>query len=113
MKIKNRSATEMSRGIHKLYEHFLKNNFNPYTVYRGKELACYTKREADLKVPVYFADSYSSWCRASNENAKGLLRENFLKKAVLALCLINYRPRKGLGWKTSWVPYPRSAIPLW
>ena len=102
IKIANRSATEMYRAIHDLYKHFPKNTFKIYTIYRGKELACYTKIAADLKVPVYFADSYSSWCRGSNENAKGLLRENFLKKAVLAqvsdeeihepLSLMNHRP---------------------
>ena len=113
----------MYRAISELYEHFPKETFKTYTVDRGKEFACYSKVEADLKVPVYFADAYSSWCIGSNENANGLLRENFLKKTDLtriieqevneALCLINHRPRKCLGWKTSWVTYPRSGIPLW
>ena len=48
--------------------------------------------------------------------------ENFLKKTNLAqvteedvneaLCLMNHRPRKCLGWKISWVTYPRSGIHL-
>ena len=42
------------------------------------------KVDADLKVPVYLADAYSSWCRRSHENANGLLRKNFLKKTDLA-----------------------------
>ena len=110
VKIDNRSASEMYRAISELYEHFPKETFKTYTVDRGKEFACYSKVEADLKVPVYFADAYSSWQRGSNENANGLLRENFLKKTDLsriteqevneALCLINHRPRKCLGWKT-------------
>ena len=29
-----------------------------------------------------------------------------------ALYLINHRPRKCLGWKISWVTYPRSGIHL-
>ncbi|MTL67461.1 IS30 family transposase [Turicibacter sanguinis] len=111
VKIDNRSALEMYRAISELYEHFPKDTFKTYTVDRGKEFACYSKVEADLKVPVYFADAYSSWQRGSNENANGLLREFFPKKTDLArvsdeeideaLCLINHRPRKCLGWKTS------------
>ena len=52
-----------------------------------------------------------SWYIGSNENANGLLREFFPKKTDLArvsekeideaLLLINHRPRKCLGWKTS------------
>ena len=123
MKIDNRSTSQIYRVIHKLYEHFPKDTFKNYTVDRGKEFACYSKLEADLKVPVYFADAYSSWQRGSNENANGLLREFFPKKTDLArvsdeeineaLCLINHRTRKCLGKKTAWVTYPRSGIPLW
>ena len=63
----------MYRAISELYEHFPKNTFKTYKVDRGKEFACYSKVEADLKVSVYFADSYSPWQRGSNENANGLL----------------------------------------
>ncbi|MTM66843.1 IS30 family transposase, partial [Turicibacter sanguinis] len=84
VKIDNRSALEMYRAISELYEHFPKDTFKTYTVDRGKEFACYSKVEADLKVPVYFADAYSSWQRGSNENANGLLREFFPKKTDLA-----------------------------
>ncbi|WP_394806290.1 IS30 family transposase [Turicibacter sanguinis] len=68
VKIDNRSATEMYRVISDLYEHFPKDIFKTYTVDRGQEFACYSKVEEDLKVPVYFADAYSSWQRGSNEN---------------------------------------------
>ena len=101
----------MYRAISELYEHFPKDTFKTYTVDRGKEFACYSEVETNLNVPVYFADAYSSWQRGSNENANGLLREFFPKKTDLArvsdkevneaLCLINHRPRKCLGWKTS------------
>ena len=74
----------MYRAISDLYELFPKDTFKTYTVDRGKEFACYSKVEADLKVPVYFADAYSSWQRGSNENANGLLREYFPKKTDLA-----------------------------
>ena len=61
VKIKNRSASEMYRAIRELYEHFPKDTFKTYTVDPGKEFACYSKVETDSKVPVYFADTYSSW----------------------------------------------------
>ena len=111
IKIKNRLASEMYRAVSELCDRFFKDTFKTYTVDWGKEFACYYKLEADLKVPVYFADDYSSWQRGSNENANGLLREFFPKKTDLArvsdeeidevLFLINHRPRKCLGWKTS------------
>ncbi|MTK84922.1 IS30 family transposase, partial [Turicibacter sanguinis] len=49
VKIDNRSALEMYRAISELYEHFPKDTFKTYTVDRGKEFACYSKVEADLK----------------------------------------------------------------
>lgn len=111
IKIANRSASEMYRAISEVYKLFPKGTFRTYTVDRGKEFACYPEVESELKVPVYFADAYSSWQRGSNENANGLLREFFPKKTDLAqvseeeineaLFLINQRPRKCLGWKSS------------
>lgn len=78
---------------------------------RGKEFACYANLETSHDLHVYFADPYSSWQRGSNENANGLLSEFFPKGTDLAqvededlassLDLINYRPRKCLGWRTA------------
>lgn len=111
IKIENRSASEMYRAIYSLIQHFPSNTFKSFTVYRGKEFACYAQVEEKLGIPVYFADSYSSWCIGSNENGNGLLREFFPKKTDLAkiteeelneaLSLIHHRPRKCLNWKTS------------
>ena len=47
VKIKNRSATEMSRAIHELSKHFPKDTFKTYTVDRGKEFACDSQIEAE------------------------------------------------------------------
>lgn len=111
IKLDNRSATEMYRAIRELTEIFPIVIFKSFTVDRGKEFACYHQIEQELGIPVYFADSYSSWQRGSNENANGLLREFFPKKTDLAqisddelreaLSLIHHRPRKCLNWKTS------------
>jgi len=108
--LKNRTASEMERAIKELRKDFGETVFKSYTVDRGKEFACYPEIETQLKVPVYFADPYSSWQRGSNENANGLLREFYPKGTDLAkvseqelkqiLDLMNQRPRKCLEWKT-------------
>lgn len=81
---KNRSASEIYRAIHGLYEQFPQDTFKTYTIDQGKEFACYSKVEANLKIPVYFADSYLSGQRGSNENANDLLREFFPKEDRLS-----------------------------
>jgi transposase, IS30 family len=111
IKIKDRSSAEMLRAIKELQPVFPSETFKTFTVDRGKEFACHVKVKEDLKIPMYFADPYSSWQRGSNENANGLLREFFPKKTDLAqvseeeltraLYLINNRPRKCLKWKSS------------
>jgi len=108
--LKNRTAHEMERAIKEFFITIKGNVFKSYTVDRGKEFACYTNVESQLKVPVYFADPYASWQRGSHENANGLLQESYPKGTDLAdiseqelqqiLELINQRPRKCLNWKT-------------
>jgi len=112
VKLKDRTSKSMKKAIQSLYKNFPSGAFQTVTVDRGKEFACYSSIEKQLKLPVYFADPYSSWQRGSNENANGLLREFFPKKTDLAkvtsgslthaLRLIANRPRKCLGWKTSY-----------
>ncbi|WP_268624874.1 IS30 family transposase [Paenibacillus alvei] len=82
------------------------------TVDRGKEFACYASLENFHNLEVYFADPYSSWQRSSNENGNGILREFFPKghdfasvtdeDLARAICLINNRPRKCLGWMSAY-----------
>ena len=70
------------------------------------------KIENELRIPFYFAEPHSPWQKGSNENTKGLLRENFPKKTNFSTVTqrdlywkgvyrINNRPRKVLGWKTA------------
>jgi IS30 family transposase len=108
--IPDRTATSMQAAITQLYRSLPKGAFQTGTTDRGKEFACASKVQAELGLPLYFADAYSSWQRGSNENANGLLREFYPKKTDLAnvtqqelvhnLFLINNRPRKCLGWKS-------------
>lgn len=73
------------------------------------------RRHADITkqtgVPVFFADPYSSWQKGGVENANKMLRRYFPKgtdfatvtqtDVVNALTLINNKPRKILGYKSS------------
>jgi IS30 family transposase len=61
--------------------------------------------------PVFFTDPYSSWQKGGVENANKMLRRYFPKgtdfatvsqtDVVYALTLINNKPRKILGYKSS------------
>lgn len=115
IKMPDRSAQSMEQAIRTLHAQLPQTAFRTFTTDRGKEFSCYPTVEAELKVPVYFADPYSAWQRGSNENSNGLLREFFPKKTNFdpisqahiqaAVDLINHRPRKCLGWRT-----PHEAI---
>jgi len=70
------------------------------------------KRFTELtNMPVYFAHPYSSWERGTNENTNGLIRRVYKKKTDFRTItksqwrhleyLLNTRPRKVLGYKTS------------
>lgn len=112
VKMEDRSAASMKQAIQYIHTTLPAKGFKTATVDRGKEFACYPSIEKELNINIYFADPYSSWQRGTNENANGLLREFFPKKTDLAkitneelqqaLELINHRPRKCLGWKTSY-----------
>lgn len=78
------------------------------TADNGKEFAEFEKIEEELSTEFYFADTYCSWQRGSNENTNGLLREFFPKgtnfskvtqdEVDKAVYLINNRPCKTLNW---------------
>lgn len=80
------------------------------TADNGKEFAEHERIAEDLQTAVFFAHAYSSWERATNENANGLIRQYFPKKRSFATIdqqeidfvmeRLNNRPRKCLGFKT-------------
>lgn len=117
IKIDNRSSLSMETAILRMVDKYPLCVFRTSTVDRGKE--CYSNIEEHVDMAVYFADPYASWQRGTNENAIGLSREFFPKKTDLALIteeelevalhLINHRPRKCLGWKTSYEALGRSV----
>ncbi len=76
----------------------------------GKEMAEHAWFTADTGIPVFFCDPRSSWQRASNENANGLLRQYLPRTADLRrfsqadldriAAELNGRPRQSLGFQT-------------
>ena len=78
----------MQKAISQLYHTLPKGSFKIGTTDRGKEFACYGIIQEALGLPLYFADTYSSWQRGSQEELTHIL------------FLINSRPRKCLGWKS-------------
>lgn len=77
---------------------------------RGTENMGWAEIEKELGMRVYFAHSYCSYERGSNENLNGLIRRFFPKKTDFAKIsdeelkrveyLLNTRPRKRFGGKT-------------
>ncbi|QWU17610.1 transposase, IS30 family [Paenibacillus sophorae] len=111
VKMPDRTAYSMEVACGVVASQYPHSAFQSATVDRGKEFACYSSLEHYLQMKVYFADPYSSWQRGSNENGNGLLREFFPKghdfatvtdqELAQAVRLINFRPRKSLGWKSA------------
>ncbi len=90
---------------------------------RGSENMGYRELETSLGIRCFFAHSYHSWERGSNENTNGLIRRFFPKKTDFRTVrdeeirwvehLLNSRPRKRLGWKTPYeVFYELTGVAL-
>lgn len=76
----------------------------------GKEFAHHQQVKRDLHAMFYFADTYASWQRGTNENTNGLIREYLPKGCDFRRISddeiqfiedrLNERPRKRLGFKS-------------
>ncbi len=110
VKVPDRTAAPIEMAIKQMHFIISTKVFKTATIDRGKEFAGYANIRHDLKLPIYFADPYSSWQRGSNENSNGLLREFYSNKTDIALVnekertnnllLIINKPRKCFGWKS-------------
>lgn len=77
----------------------------------GAEFAFHKKTAAALNTKVYFNDPYCSWQRGTNENTNGLIRQYYpkghdfsqvtTKQIKKVQDILNSRPRKCLGFKSS------------
>ena len=107
----NRKSTTFNLICFKVFEPISNKLIKTFAVDRGKEFTGYNEIEKTLNIDVYFADPYASWQRGTNENTNGLLREFYPKKfdfstitqnkLDVVVNIINNRPRKCLGYKTS------------
>jgi IS30 family transposase len=78
---------------------------------RGTEMARHKELARSLSMPVFFCEPYSPWQRPTNENTNGLVRRYLPKGTDLSQLtqadllrienLLNDRPRRVLGYKTS------------
>ena len=82
------------------------------TLDRGSEFSAYEKVQKNLKCKVYFCHPQAPNERALNEQTNGLLRQFYPKRKrsvfsdpkrlTWAMDLINNRPRKKYGYRTTW-----------
>lgn len=105
----DRTASSVTCAICKVLEK-VKDQLHTLTFDNGKEFAYHEVIAEKLDAKVYFANPYSYWQRAINENTNGLIRQYFPKKTDFSKLTqkdierveneINNRPRKKLGFKT-------------
>lgn len=76
--MKNRKSLTFNTHCFKAFKEIPSHLVKTFNVDRGKEFAGYVNIENTLNIDVYFADTYSSWQRGTNENTNGLLREFYL-----------------------------------
>jgi transposase, IS30 family len=89
---------------------------------RGTEMARHKELARSLDMPVYFCEPYSPWQRPTNENTNGLVRRFLPKGTDLSQLtqvdllrierLLNNRPRRVLGYKTSNEVFDRLLLQL-
>jgi IS30 family transposase len=93
-----------------LFKDIPKNKRFSFTYDNGKEFSDYEMIERNLGIDIYFAHTYASYERGTNENTNGLIREFFPKKGKCDTItiekvktvqdLLNHRPRKSLNYLT-------------
>ena len=107
--VPSKTAEAVTKATIKLLKPY-KNFVHTITADNGKEFSWHEKIAQALDTNVYFAHPYSSWERALNENANGLLRQYFPKETNFkkveasdvqkAVRRLNTRPRKTLEFKS-------------
>ena len=77
---------------------------------QGTEFTESKEMEQELGIDVFYAHPRSHWERPTNENTNGLIRQFVPKRSKVSslteedisrfIAVLNFRPRKCLGWKT-------------
>jgi len=109
-KLDTKKAQALSAESIKLFYRIPKKLRQTLTVDNGKEFAQFKDIESKTGLSIYFADPYSAWQRATNENTNGLLRQycpkgtDFSKisneELAIAVKKLNHRPRKCLNYRS-------------
>lgn len=108
----DRKAKTFNAATLENFKYIPEKYIKTFTSDNGKEFSGFKELEKELGIKTYFANPYHSWERGTNENTNGLLRRFFPKGTEFlkltkeeinkAVQKINNRPRKCLGWKTSY-----------
>jgi transposase, IS30 family len=104
--LKSREASETAQVASKMFNNLPKEAKKSTTLDNGLEFV----KHKEFGVNTYFADTYASWQRGTNENTNGLIRRYLPKKTDFSKVTqkelndiieeINNRPRKCLGFYT-------------
>ncbi len=107
----NKSVPQVNQAIVSLLGVFPRGTVRTMTVDRGKEFYGFKELEKTLGTNVYFCHPYCPNERGLNEQVNGLLRQFFPKYKPItgigsgeiqrATALINNRPKKKLGFRTT------------
>jgi IS30 family transposase len=114
------TAEKISIESVKAFMNTPKNKRKTITYDRGCEFAEWEITERKLETDIFFAHSYSSWERGTNENTNGLIRRYFPKKTLFSNIKeveleqivndINHRPRKRLGYRSPYEVFNRVQL---
>lgn len=109
---KNKKMETVSDAIKKAFRKLPSHLVKTITLDRGSEFSAYENLEKELNCTVYFCHPQSPNERALNENTNGLLRQFYpkrkrsvfsdSKRLTKTVNLINHRPRKKFGYRTTW-----------
>jgi IS30 family transposase len=107
----NKSPDSVNRAILSAFKGFPLEWIRTIAVDRGKEFYGYEQLQKKLKTKVFFCHPHSPNERGQNEQINGLLRQFFPKRKPLsgvskekiqwAVALINNRPKKKFGYRTT------------
>lgn len=121
-KLKNKSWREVEDAFRETFEGIPYNKRKTTTVDNGREFSEHRTVEYFTGTTLYFAHTYSSWQRGTNENTNWLLRQFIpkrtdfdtvsIKKLENYTELINLRPRKRLGYKSPYEVFYKKNLKM-
>lgn len=122
-KVKNGTIQKTNEAVINRLRNIPKEQRKTLTMDRGSENLGYIEIEKKLNMSCFYAHSYASWERGSNENLNGLIRRflpkgtdfrNITDKQIKHIeYLLNSRPRKRYGYKSPYeVFYEKTGVAL-